>query len=53
METLILAFESGSPIDPIQVVKLMRDQRMATVQTDDQFVFACKAALAYYDSIRK
>uniref|UniRef100_A0A914VU72 Uncharacterized protein n=1 Tax=Plectus sambesii TaxID=2011161 RepID=A0A914VU72_9BILA len=49
METLVLVFESGSPIDSIQVVKLMRDQRMATVQTDDQFVFACRAALAYYD----
>jgi protein tyrosine phosphatase len=53
METLILAFESGTPIDPIQVVKLMRDQRMAMVQTDEQFVFACRAALAYYDAARK
>lgn len=53
METLILALESGVPVDPIQIVKLMREQRMAMVQTDEQFVFACRAALAYYDSARK
>ncbi len=47
METLINAFESNTPIDPVQVVQMLRDQRMAMVQTEHQMIFAVQAAIEY------
>ncbi len=54
METLILQIESDGYLKPADLVKTLREQRMAMVQTEEQFVFSCKTALDYFDqTLRK
>ncbi len=53
METLILLVESESALRPVDLVAQLREQRMAMVQTEQQFLYACTTALDYYAHTRR
>lgn len=54
METAACLIESNEPVYPLDIVKIMRDQRPMMIQTTEQFIFTCQCILkAYGDGIIK
>lgn len=49
VETLIQLIDRQVPINPMAIIQQLRSQRMGMIQTVEQLVFACEAALRYFD----
>lgn len=49
VETAIQQISYNMPVDPLVTLKQLRQQRPHMVQTDQQFHFANKAILQWYD----
>lgn len=48
METMMCLIEANEPVYPLEILKLMRDQRAMLIQTSNQFKFALEAILKIY-----
>ncbi|KAL7675156.1 hypothetical protein ACOME3_001421 [Neoechinorhynchus agilis] len=49
VETALSLLERNMPINPLDIVKQMRNQRYCMVQNSEQFRFACEAILLAFD----
>lgn len=49
VEALTQLIDRQLPINPLAIIQQMRAQRMGMIQTVEQLVFACEAALRYYE----
>lgn len=49
METGICLIETNQAIYPLELVRIMRNQRAMLIQTCSQFYFVCKALLHVYN----
>ncbi|XP_059157704.1 tyrosine-protein phosphatase non-receptor type 4-like isoform X2 [Physella acuta] len=49
METAMCLIESSQPVDPLSIVRQMRDQRAMLIQTSSQYKFVCEAILRVYN----
>uniref|UniRef100_A0A674EIJ4 protein-tyrosine-phosphatase n=1 Tax=Salmo trutta TaxID=8032 RepID=A0A674EIJ4_SALTR len=48
METALSLLESGRPVFPLDIIRMLRDQRAMMIQTTCQFRFMCEAILRVY-----
>ena len=48
METACKLIEQNQPVLPLDLVRVLRDQRPYMIQTHEQFTFVCEAILNYY-----
>uniref|UniRef100_A0A672QZ80 Protein tyrosine phosphatase non-receptor type 3 n=1 Tax=Sinocyclocheilus grahami TaxID=75366 RepID=A0A672QZ80_SINGR len=48
METAMTLMEKETPVYPLEIITLMREQRAMLVQTSCQFTFVCEAILRVY-----
>lgn len=48
METGICLIEANQPVYPLELVRLMRNQRAMLIQTSTQFRFVCEALYRVY-----
>ncbi|CAD5222448.1 unnamed protein product [Bursaphelenchus xylophilus] len=48
METAACLIESNEPVYPLDIVKVMRDQRAMLIQTTEQYTFVCECILRSY-----
>ncbi|VDM67261.1 unnamed protein product [Strongylus vulgaris] len=54
METAACLVEANEPVYPLDIVRVMRDQRAMAIQTVGQYTFVCESILrAYNDGIIK
>ncbi|KAI6177220.1 hypothetical protein M3Y97_00883300 [Aphelenchoides bicaudatus] len=54
METAACLIESNEPVYPLDIVRIMRDQRAMMIQTSEQFQFTCECIIrAYGDGVLK
>lgn len=54
METAACLIESNEPVYPLDIVRVMRDQRPMMIQTPEQFTFTCECIMrAYTDGVLK
>ncbi|EYC25076.1 hypothetical protein Y032_0012g1687 [Ancylostoma ceylanicum] len=54
METAACLVEANEPVYPLDIVRVMRDQRAMAIQTAGQYTFVCESILrAYNDGIIK
>ncbi|CAF3641045.1 unnamed protein product [Adineta steineri] len=49
METALCLMENNQSVFPLNIVRLMREQRLGMIQTASQYQFACEAVLYAYD----
>ncbi|KAK7169124.1 hypothetical protein R3I93_005197 [Phoxinus phoxinus] len=49
METAMCLMECSQPVYPLDIVRIMRDQRAMMIQTPSQFKFVCEAILKVYE----
>ncbi|XP_013061664.1 tyrosine-protein phosphatase non-receptor type 4-like isoform X1 [Biomphalaria glabrata] len=49
METAMCLIESAQPVNPLLIVRQMRDQRAMLIQTSSQYKFVCEAILRVYN----
>merc|ERR1712226_429866 len=52
VETACRLIELGMPVLPLDLVRVLRDQRPYMIQTSEQFMFVCRAILTYYNQYR-
>ncbi|XP_043921010.1 tyrosine-protein phosphatase non-receptor type 3 [Protopterus annectens] len=49
METAMCLIEKNQPVYPLDIVRIMRDQRAMMVQNSSQYKFVCEAILRVYE----
>ena len=49
METALYLIEANQPVYPLDLTRVMRDQRAAMIQTSHQYKFVCQAILKVYE----
>ena len=52
VETACRLIELGMPVLPLDLVRVLRDQRPYMIQTSEQFSFVCRAILTYYNQFK-
>ena len=52
VETACRLIELNMPVLPLDLVRVLRDQRPYMIQTSEQFTFVCRAILTYYNQLR-
>ncbi len=48
METALYLIEANQPVYPLDLTRVMRDQRASMIQTPAQYKFVCQAILEVY-----
>ena len=48
METALYLIEANQPVYPLDLTRVMRDQRASMIQTPSQYKFVCQAILKVY-----
>jgi len=50
LDALTRLVDARQRLQPLELVRALRDQRMTAVQNDQQFRFVVQASLAYFDA---